>query len=238
MRNRTGNNTENSRIRTAAPARLHSRKTRSGLKKRWLVLGAFALFGLLALAGQEKTSADALQEGIAAKILRFHVIANSDSEEDQTLKLEIKDEVVAYMKELLADAETIDDTRALVAAHMDDIRKIAADHIAERGFSYPVNVFLDKRYFPIKSYGGYTFPAGEYEAVCVELGGHSGKNWWCVLYPSLCFVDAVHAAIPEETDEKLQTLLTEEEYQAISQGEVKVRFRFKFLDWLQSLRPE
>lgn len=206
-------------------------KKHHSLKKRWWVLGVFALLGVLTFSGREKASADELQEGIASKILRFHVIANSDSEEDQAIKLEIKDAIVDYMKEILADAENIEDTRSIAAAHTEEMKQIARAYIEARGYDYPVEVFLERRYFPVKSYGSYTFPAGEYEAVCVELGDHSGKNWWCVLYPSLCFVDAVHAVVPEETDRQLHQLLTEQEYQAISQGEVKVKFTFKFLDW-------
>ena len=201
------------------------------MKKRWWILGFFTLLGVFAFSGQKKASADELQEGIASKILRFHVIANSDSEEDQALKLEIKDVIVDYMKEILADAKNIEDTRAIAAAHTEEMKQIAEAYIAARGYDYPVDVFLGQRYFPVKSYGPYTFPAGEYEAVCVELGEHSGKNWWCVLYPSLCFVDAVHAVVPGETDKELRQLLTEQEYQAISQGEVKVKFTFKILDW-------
>lgn len=211
--------------------RNYKRKKENVLKKRWWVLGIFTILGLFALTGREKTSADALQEGIASKILRFHVIANSDSEEDQTLKLEIKDAVVDYMKEILADAKSVEDTRAIVTAHTEEIKKIAQAHAAAKGFNYPVDVFIERRYFPVKSYGGYTFPAGEYEAICVELGEHSGKNWWCVMYPSLCFVDAVHSVVPGETDQELRRILTAEEYQAVSQGEVKVKFTFKILDW-------
>lgn len=208
------------------------KKTRkNNLRKRWWILGFFTMIGFLAFSRQEKTSADALQEGIASKILRFHIIANSDSEEDQTLKLEIKDIVVDYMKEILADAKSIEDTRSILTAHAEDIKELAQTYAAEKGYSYPVEVFLDRRYFPVKSYGSYTFPAGEYEAICVELGNHSGKNWWCVMYPSLCFVDAVHTIVPDATDRELRELLTKEEYQAISQGEVKVKFAFKFLEW-------
>lgn len=208
-----------------------SKKRKNNLRKRWGILGLLALIGLLAFVSQEKTSASTLQKGIASKILRFHVIANSDSEEDQALKLEVKDAVVEYMKEILGDAENIEDTRRIVTEHTGEIKQIAQNYVAARGYDYPVEVFIDHRFFPVKTYGTYTFPAGEYEAICVELGDHSGKNWWCVMYPSLCFVDAVHAVVPEETDKELRQILTEEEYQAISQGEAKVKFSFKFLEW-------
>lgn len=208
-------------------------KQKNTLRKRWTFLGLLTLIGFFAFCGQKKASADALQEGIASKILRFHVIANSDCDEDQALKLEIKDAIVEYMKEILADAKNIEDTRNIVTEHMAEIKEIAQAHITARGYSYPVDVFIDHRYFPIKTYGTYTFPAGEYEALCVELGNHSGKNWWCVMYPSLCFVDAVHAVVPEETDEELRHILTEDEYEAISQGEVKVKYSFKILEWLK-----
>ncbi len=225
-------NTTKKQIKSYGSHAVTQHKKRKGiLRKRWGILGLLTLIGLLAFSSQKKTAADSIQEGIASKILRFHVIANSDSEEDQALKLEIKDAIVDYMKEILADARNIDDTRRLVTEHAEEIKQIAREHVAAHGYDYPVNVFLDHRFFPVKTYGGYTFPAGEYEAICVELGSHSGKNWWCVMYPSLCFVDAVHAVIPEETDKELRQILTEEEYQAISQGEVKVKFSFKFLEW-------
>jgi stage II sporulation protein R len=203
-------------------------------KKKWGILLPGLLLVLAAVfffPGEKKASADSLQQGIAEKILRFHVIANSDSPEDQALKLEIKDAVLNYMQPILADAKTAEDTRRLFLAHSEEIRQLAQEYIDRYGYNYCAAVYLDTRYFPVKTYGNYTFPAGEYEAVCVELGNHAGKNWWCVLYPSLCFVDAVHATVPEDSDAQLRQLLTEEEYDAITQGKGKVTFTFRFLDW-------
>ncbi len=210
-----------------------NRKKKEHLRKRWVVAAMLCVIGVFCALVQRQAAADDLQKGIADKILRFHVIANSDSEEDQALKLEIKEAIVEYMKGILVDAANLEDTKKAVQAHREDIRRIAEELVLEKGYDYPVQVFLDRRYFPIKTYDTYTFPAGEYEALCVELGNSQGKNWWCVMYPSLCFVDAVHAIVPEESKEELKEILTEEEYEAISQGEARVKFSFKFLEWFQ-----
>lgn len=205
------------------------------LKKRWCILGILFVLGLASFLGQKRASATDIQQGIASKILRFHVIANSDTEEDQKLKLKIKDDVVCYMQDLLANCETKEESKEIVLAHTTDMEEIAKNRMKECGVDYPVSVFIDKRFFPIKTYGQFTFPAGEYEAICIEIGEHSGKNWWCVMYPSLCFVDAVHAVVPDDSKKELQTLLSPEEYDAISKGEVKVKYSFKILEILKGV---
>lgn len=157
------------------------------MKKRSLIL----IFILLVIAGfrlnSESVGASEIQEGIAKKIIRFHVIANSDSEEDQALKLEVKEEVLEYMKGLLEEASDVDESRKILKENAKNICLVAENAVRERGYDYEVNTFLEDRYFPVKTYGNYTFPPGVYEAFCVEIGSHQGKNWWCVMYPPLCF---------------------------------------------------
>lgn len=156
-----------------------------------------------------------IQQGIAAEILRFHVIANSDSEEDQALKLKVRDAVVNYMEVLLGDAGDIEETKSLVKAHMADIEKRAAAVIEEEGYTYPARAELTECYFPRKSYGDCTFPAGRYQALRLCIGKAEGRNWWCVLFPNLCFVDSVHAVLPREQKQQLKNVLTEEEYESL-----------------------
>lgn len=205
------------------------------MKKRSIVILLALLAITIIFAKKESAKAEEIQQGIADEIIRFHVIANSDREEDQALKLEIKESVLEYMKEVLAEADSVDETRELLLEHKEHIHAIAENIVWENGYDYEINVFLDERYFPVKTYGNYTFPPGIYEAYCIEIGESQGKNWWCVMYPSLCFVDVVHGVVPEETDENLKNILTEEEYEEISQGQEKVQVKFKLFEWLEDM---
>ncbi len=155
------------------------------------------------------------QEEIAEEILRLHVIANSDTEEDQALKLKVKDEIVRYLKEVLKEAEQLETAREIVGSRLQDLEKIAKDVITEEGYSYSVTASLGEQEFPVKMYGDLVFPAGIYQAVQVKIGGHQGKNWWCVLFPSLCFIDGTYSIVPEESKEKLEEVIGEENYKTL-----------------------
>ena len=168
-----------------------------------------------------------LQNGIASNIIRFHVRAESDSKEDQWLKLQVKEAVLAYISPVLSKSQSVDESRQLLYNESENIRNVAAATLRSLGDESDVNVYFENCYFPMKTYGDMTFPPGEYEAFRVDIGEAQGKNWWCVLYPPLCFVDAVYGEVPEESKEELKGVLTEEEYSMVS-GE-NVKFRFKYL---------
>ena len=168
-----------------------------------------------------------LQKGIASNIIRFHVRAESDSKEDQWLKLQVKEAVLAYISPVLSKSQSVDESRQLLYNESENIRNVAAATLRSLGDESDVNVYFENCYFPMKTYGDMTFPPGEYEAFRVDIGEAQGKNWWCVLYPPLCFVDAVYGEVPEESKEELKGVLTEEEYRMVS-GE-NVKFRFKYL---------
>lgn len=168
-----------------------------------------------------------LQKGIASNIIRFHVRAESDSKEDQWLKLQVKEAVLAYISPVLSKSQSVDESRQLLYNESENIRNVAAATLRSLGDESDVNVYFENCYFPMKTYGDMTFPPGEYEAFRVDIGEAQGKNWWCVLYPPLCFVDAVYGEVPEESNEELKGVLTEEEYSMVS-GE-NVKFRFKYL---------
>lgn len=168
-----------------------------------------------------------LQKGIASNIIRFHVRAESDSKEDQWLKLQVKEAVLAYISPVLSKSQSVDESRQLLYNESENIRNVAAATLRSLGDESDVNVYFENCYFPMKTYGDMTFPPGEYEAFRVDIGEAQGKNWWCVLYPPLCFVDAVYGEVSEESKEELKGVLTEEEYSMVS-GE-NVKFRFKYL---------
>lgn len=183
---------------------------------------------------KNETQAASIQQSIAEKILRFHVIANSDRPEDQALKLKVRDRVLQYMEPLLKDSKDQKESEQIIEAHLPQIEEQAKLELQEQGSAASVSVSIQNRYFPVKEYGDLVFPEGEYEALCIEIGASEGKNWWCVLYPKLCFVDSLYAVVPDESKEELKTLLTQEEYEAVLQSDEKIVVKSKFVEWVQS----
>ena len=165
-----------------------------------------------------------IQENIADNIIRLHVIANSDTDSDQSLKLKVRDGIIEQLQDTIAGTSTAAGAEQLLALQKDNIKNSALDIISGNGYNYPVNVSLEERYFPVKSYGDLVFPAGNYKALCVEIGEAKGRNWWCVLFPSLCFVDETYAVVPDSSKEKLKETLSEEEYESLSQDSKKDSF--------------
>lgn len=156
------------------------------------------------------------QQDLAKEVLRFHVLANSDKEEDQNLKMKVKEAVLQYMEEELPTSDSLEMTKMWVLSHIGELEEIAEEMIKNEGFTYPVCAKVMKCQFPEKTYGDITFPAGTYEALRIEIGEAKGQNWWCVLYPNLCFFDTVHAVVPEEGKRQLEEVLEEDTYDRIT----------------------
>lgn len=190
---------------------------------------------------------------IAAKVLRLHVIANSDSKEDQAIKRKVRDDVLSYLQNDLKNVDSRQKAEEIVQAKLPELEKIANATLFRLGSINTAKVTLAYRKFPTKTYGEFTFPAGTYRALCVEIGKAQGHNWWCVLFPSLCFVDETTATVPEDSQRKLKDSLTEEQYAELqsSEGsdspspspeeekkgqETKIEIRSGFLDWFHSLK--
>lgn len=166
-----------------------------------------------------------LQQSMAQKVLRFHVLANSDTTEDQELKLKVRDRVGNVMADKLKDVKTLAEGTLVVEQNLGVIEDCAAAVIAEEGYRYPVSVALEDCMFPEKTYGAYTFPGGEYEALRVVIGSGEGHNWWCVMYPNLCFANSMYE-MDDSSDEKLREVLDPAEYAAVlKSGNFKVRFK-------------
>ncbi len=188
------------------------------------------------------TSQAAIQKGLSHSLIRFHVIANSDSQSDQALKLQVRDAVITYMETLLEHSETIDQTRDLIYQHIEDINTISKKVILEYGANYDTQVKLEFENFPLKTYGDIVLPPGEYEALVIKIGKAKGKNWWCVMFPPLCFVDVTHGIVPEASKQELKGVLTESEYNAIlrtnTQKKMPVKIKFKFLELFKPKEEE
>ena len=151
--------------------------------RRWelaLLLGV----ALAALAG---VWLDRSQAALADQVIRLHVLANSDSEADQALKLKVRDRVLETASDYFVPGTTLEETRAVLTEHLADLAAAGADQVAQEGYRYPVTVSLEDNYwFPTKQYTDFALPAGEYTALRVVIGEGDGQNWWCVVFPPLC----------------------------------------------------
>lgn len=191
----------------------------------WYILVGMNLV-LLLLLGLQYERDLRMQEDIAGKVLRFHVLANSDSKEDQALKLAVRDAVGAEMSEALAGAEDRAACEKIINANLNRITATAERVVAEWGYDYKVKAALEEVDFPVKTYGDYTFPAGKYEALRVVIGEGEGHNWWCVMYPNMCFSGSVYEVVDEDAEERLREVLSEEEYEdVLSSGDYQVRLK-------------
>lgn len=165
-------------------------------------------------------------------VLRLHVLANSDSEEDQALKLQVRDAVLEVTAPLLEDVTDRDGAEAVIRAHMTDIQAAAEAVVADNGSDQTVTVMLDMEDYPTRNYESCAFPAGEYLSLRVCLGEAEGQNWWCVLFPPLCLSAAT--AKEDAEDAFISVGLSKEQYGIITETEdSKYRVRFKILETIQ-----
>ena len=179
--------------------------------RRWIEIGITLAVSALLLGGLWQSNQQNMTQEIAQKVIRFHVRANSDAKADQELKLKVRDAVGAYMQPKLAGIFDIEMSRQTLKKSLSQIEETAAHVIAKEGYDYGVTI-TD---FPEKTYGDYTFPAGQYEALELVIGKGAGHNWWCVMYPNLCFFNSVYEVVDEEAERSLQQVLTKEEYQSL-----------------------
>lgn len=164
-------------------------------------------------------------------VFRLHVIANSNSEKDQNLKYIVRDNIIQYMKSICNDCNSKEETIKIVSNHLDDFTQIANQTIKDNGFSYTAKVSIGNFKFPTKTYADISFPAGYYDALKIQLGNANGQNWWCVLYPSLCFIDTTSVTISDESREQLKENLNEEEYKIISNSDTNsINIKFKLIE--------
>lgn len=172
---------------------------------------------------------------IANSVFRLHVIANSDLKEDQDLKLIVRDKLLAYMNSICENCSTKQDAIRIVEENQDTFQQIATDTIKEQGFSYPVKINIGNFEFPTKNYGDISLPAGYYDALRVEIGEAKGQNWWCVMFPPLCFVDISSGVVPDESKELMENSLTQEEFALVSDhSNEEIQFKFKLLEFFNN----
>lgn len=197
-----------------------------------LIIGIF----IAALSG---IYSNKVQKDLAGNLLRLHIIANSDTKADQELKLKVRDAIIKEMSDKFNLSNNISETKKIAQANISNIEGIAKNIISQNGKDYSVKVAMANVYFPTKYYGDIALPPGNYDALRVEIGAARGKNWWCVLFPPLCFVDATNGKLPESSKQKLKATLSENEYQLISNTSrdenLPIKIKFKSIEiWQQS----
>jgi stage II sporulation protein R len=206
------------------------------------IICLIVLLGVVLNSFNVKGNAVSVQGELEQKLIRFHVIANSDNVEDQNLKLKVRDKVLDYISPKLKNSKSIDESRKIIIANDASINKIAQEVIKKNGYSYAVQTKLSKEKFPIKTYGNITLPSGEYEAYRIIIGNGSGQNWWCVMFPPLCFIDITKGEVSyKETEKAMKTVLTEKQYEAIDntvssdENSNKIIVKFKIVELLNKL---
>ena len=170
------------------------------------------------------------EEQIYEDVLRLHVLANSDSKEDQALKLAVRDEILAVYGTALSDTGSKEAAVSAVSARLSDIQKTAEEKVRALGYDYSVSVSLDTERYTTRVYGDLTLPAGVYLSLCIVIGEGGGQNWWCVLYPPLCLSLATDTQAVEDS---VPVGLTPQEYRLISNHDGEYTLKFKTLEWLE-----
>ena len=202
------------------------------LKRLLLIFILLAIFVVVSALSY----VSAVSENISNSVFRLHVIANSDSDEDQHLKYIVRDNLINYMNTLTQNITSKDAAIKIAKEHQDEFYKIAKKTIEENGYDYDVKIDIGNSYFPTKYYGDISLPAGYYDALKVEIGSASGQNWWCVMFPPLCFVDMSTGIVPDESKQKIKENLPEEEYALVSDtSQDNINFKFKLIELLSFL---
>lgn len=196
---------------------------------------AIYLFSLLIIFSLIASSyAKDVNEEISDKIIRLHVVANSDSEEDQQLKRKVRDKILQYMTPILSKSVSRAESIEILQTNLTKIIGIANKEILANGKTYKASAKIGEFPFPTKTYGDVALPAGSYEALRIQLGNGEGANWWCVMFPPLCFVDATHGTIPDYMKAKLKTTLSKDDYKLVtSNDELPVQLKFKIVEIYQ-----
>lgn len=186
----------------------------------------FVILGALPIHGEEE---------LYDSVLRLHVLANSDTEEDQALKLTVRDAILEESSKLLTNAETRDRAAEIINANIDRLIAVAEKTVNDAGYDYAVKVTLTEEQYPTRRYEAFCFPSGKYLSLRVMIGDAEGQNWWCVLFPPLCLSAATESAA--SCDEAIAVGLTADQYKIITETDnARYKVRFKILEAIEELK--
>ncbi len=168
-------------------------------------------------------------ESISQQIFRLHILANSDSEEDQALKLKVRDRILCESEDLFKNCSSLDDVISVSKNNLNYFKSIAQKCVNENGYNYDVNVCIDKEYFNTRKYNKITLPSGIYNALKIEIGSAKGHNWWCVMFPAIC--------LPAVSDNEINKILNEDEIELIN-SDNKYEVRFKIVEIYEKIKSK
>lgn len=178
---------------------------------------------------------NAVSSNIESSVFRLHVIANSDSKEDQDLKYKVRDSLIEYMNSICSNVKSKEEAINLAKLHEQDFLDIANKTIKENGYSYPVTIEFGNFSFPTKTYGDVELPAGYYDALRVKIGDAKGQNWWCVMFPPLCFVNVTSGIVPDDSKELIKQELNDEEYSIVTnENSPEIKFKIALIEWFMN----
>ena len=178
---------------------------------------------------------NAVSSDIENSVFRLHVIANSDTKEDQDLKYKVRDNLIKYMNSLCKNVTSKEEAIKISKLHEENFLNIANNTIKENGYSYPVTIEFGNFSFPTKNYGDISLPAGYYDALRVKIGEAKGQNWWCVMFPPLCFVNVSSGIVPEESKELIKQELNDEEYSIVTKEDSSnIQFKIGLIEWFMN----
>lgn len=174
-----------------------------------------------------------ISKELKSNIFRLHIIANSNSDVDQDLKLFIRDNIINYLNQFSFKnkAELIE----FLNTHKSEIENIVQKSISEKGFTYSFSISIGTSFFPQKIYSNITMPSGVYDGLQIKLGKASGKNWWCVLFPPMCLIDSTTCELPNESKSILTESINQETYSILTSKSPSYQFKFKIIDWINNL---
>lgn len=178
--------------------------------------------------------ASTISSNLSDNFFRLHIIANSNSAKDQSLKLLVRNAILEHLKSQNYSDCTKDEVIAFVSQNLKEYKEVAEKTIERAGYNYPVKVSITNTFFPTKEYGNISLPSGFYDALKIEIGNASGENWWCSLFPPLCFVDISSGIIDEESQNSLKENLSEEEYAIITQNNQSIKLKFKIIEFFSN----
>ena len=158
-------------------------------------------------------------EQISNEVFRLHILANSDSEEDQSLKLRVRDSLLKYTDRLFSEAENSDEAERIARDNLESLRAVAQREVYANGYDYKVKAEVVNMYFNTRYYERYTMPAGMYDALRITIGSGEGHNWWCVMYPSICISSAV------ETDKRVEDTFSQNQQEIVKGNEYQYKFK-------------
>ena len=199
------------------------------------ILTAFALPFAAVIPSEEEAA-------VYDSVIRLHVLANSDSDEDQALKLKVRDGILSTAAELVAGCTDFESAREALEGALPELRDAALGVLRREGSDYDVRVTLTREEYPTREYRGVTLPAGEYTSLRVLIGEAAGHNWWCVLFPQLCVTTASEGGevgdftILDDTEPLVEAGLTPSQIELITGDSPRVTVKFRLLEWLKSLR--